>query len=60
MYRWMSWNFNDCIDYNEAAFSTELLEWGSQTLQHDSLIENLKSFAVNKMYLLLRIHAKCM
>ena len=28
MCRWMGSHFHDGSDYNEAAFSTELLEWG--------------------------------
>ena len=28
MCRWMGSHFHDLIDYNETAFSTELLEWG--------------------------------
>ena len=28
MYRWMGSHFHDWIDYNEVAFSIELLEWG--------------------------------
>ena len=28
MYRWMGSHFHDWIDYNEVAFSLELLEWG--------------------------------
>ena len=26
--RWMGWHFHDWSDYNGAAFSTDLLQWG--------------------------------
>ena len=47
MYPWMGSHFQDWIDYNEVAFSIELLEWG-RTYSGFLGVRHLFIFTVSK------------
>ena len=47
MCRWMGSHFYDWIDYNEAAFSTEVLEW-DRTISDFGGKKVLPTFTVSK------------